>query len=88
MSAALRVEGLPSAYPGGAGPALRDVSLTVEPGAFVVLAGPSAGGKSTLLRAAGGLVPHFHGGRFAGRVTVGGLDTRDEFAGCGVRRGP
>ena len=64
-------------YPGAAQPALRDVSLTVAPGEFVVLAGLSAGGKSTLLRAACGLVPHFHGGAFGGRVTVGGLDTRD-----------
>src|SRR5581483_2931091 len=31
---------------------------------------------STLLRALAGLVPHFHGGRFTGRVEVGGLDTR------------
>jgi len=29
------------------------------------------------VRAACGLVPHFHGGTFAGRVEVGGLDTRD-----------
>ena len=42
-----------------------------------MLAGLSASGKSTLLRAACGLVPHFHGGEFAGRVSVGGLDTRE-----------
>src|SRR5262249_20311665 len=28
------------------------------------------------VRALAGLVPHFHGGRFAGRVEVAGLDTR------------
>jgi energy-coupling factor transport system ATP-binding protein len=38
--------------------------------------GPSGSGKSTLLRAFAGLVPHFHGGRFSGRVEVAGLDTR------------
>ena len=38
--------------------------------------GPSGSGKSTLLRALAGLVPHFHGGRFAGRVEVAGRDTR------------
>src|ERR671920_545307 len=46
------------------------------PGEFVVLAGGSGSGKSTLLRAASGLVPHFHGGEFAGRLEAGGLDTR------------
>ncbi|HEX2016649.1 MAG TPA: ATP-binding cassette domain-containing protein [Solirubrobacteraceae bacterium] len=63
-------------YPGAQEPALRGVSLAVAPGEFCVVAGASASGKSTLLRAACGLVPHFHGGEFAGRVTVGGLDTR------------
>jgi energy-coupling factor transport system ATP-binding protein len=52
------------------------VSLTVEPGELIVIAGGSGSGKSTLLRAVSGLVPHFHGGTFAGTVTVGGLDTR------------
>ncbi len=64
-------------YPGAAQPALREVSFTLAPGEFCVLAGRSASGKSTLLRAAAGLVPHFHGGSFAGRVTVAGLDTRE-----------
>jgi energy-coupling factor transporter ATP-binding protein EcfA2 len=70
-----RVEHLSYAYPGGHG-ALSDVSLALEPGEVVALLGPSGGGKSTLLRALAGLVPHFHGGRFSGRVEVGGLDTR------------
>jgi energy-coupling factor transporter ATP-binding protein EcfA2 len=58
-------------------PALRDVSLTIAPGEFCLLAGLSGHGKSTLLRAACGLAPHFHGGRFAGRVALCGLDTRE-----------
>jgi energy-coupling factor transport system ATP-binding protein len=57
-------------------PALAKASLSVEPGELVVVLGSSGSGKSTLLRAFAGLVPHFHGGRFSGRVEVAGLDTR------------
>ncbi len=64
-------------YPGAAAPALRDVDLQVADGEFVVLAGRSAAGKSTLLRAACGLVPHFHGGEAAGTGAVCGLDLRE-----------
>ena len=64
-------------YPGARADALRGVSLAIEPGEFVVLAGLTASGKSTFLRAASGLVPHFHGGTFCGRVITGGLDSRE-----------
>ena len=56
------------------GAALRDVSFQLGAGEFAVLAGRSASGKSTLLRAACGLVPHFHGGEIAGEVAVAGID--------------
>lgn len=70
---ALSIEGLTYAYPGTAA-ALRDISLTLPPGEFALLAGRSASGKSTLLRAACGLVPHFHGGEIDGRIEVAGID--------------
>jgi energy-coupling factor transport system ATP-binding protein len=73
----LALEQLSYRYPGASERALSDVTLSIEPGEFCVLAGLSASGKSTLLRAACGLVPHFHGGDFAGRVSVAGLDTRE-----------
>jgi energy-coupling factor transporter ATP-binding protein EcfA2 len=71
-----QVENLTFSYPGAKEPALADVSLGLDPGEVVTLLGPSGSGKTTLLRALAGLVPHFHGGRFAGRVRVGGQDTR------------
>ena len=71
------VAGLTYAYPGADRPALADVSLNIEPGEKVLVLGPSGGGKSTLLRALAGLVPHFHGGAFGGRVVVDGRDTRE-----------
>ncbi len=64
-------------YPDARRPALDDVSFEVAAGEFCLLAGLSGHGKSTLLRAACGLVPHFHGGGFAGRVRLAGLDTRE-----------
>src|SRR5256885_8949701 len=60
-------------YPGAEASALREVTLCID-GGLTVVAGPSGGGKSTLLRVFNGLVPHFHGGRVAGFARVGDLD--------------
>jgi energy-coupling factor transporter ATP-binding protein EcfA2 len=70
----LAIDGLSYAYPHAPRPALADVSLTLAPGEFALLAGRSASGKSTLLRAACGLVPHFHGGEIEGGIHVAGID--------------
>jgi len=71
---ALTIEDLTYSYPNTTRPALSDVSLTLGAGEFALLAGRSACGKSTLLRAACGLVPHFHGGEIEGSVNVAGID--------------
>jgi energy-coupling factor transport system ATP-binding protein len=71
----IEVSGLTFAYPHASQPILDDVTLSIQEGEAVLVVGPSGGGKSTFLRCLNGLVPHFHGGRFAGRVAVAGLDT-------------
>jgi len=61
-------------YEGG-NEAVSGVNLRVEAGEFVLLCGPSGGGKSTILRALNGLIPHYFRGKMSGKVIVGGLDT-------------
>lgn len=63
-------------YPNATRPALHDLSLTICEGEFMLVVGASGSGKSTFLRCINGLVPHFYGGRFGGRVRVAGYDTQ------------
>ncbi|MEU0663167.1 ABC transporter ATP-binding protein [Streptomyces lavendulocolor] len=72
----IRFENVTVTYADAGAPTLAGVDLTVPEGELVLLVGPSGVGKSTLLNAVSGLVPHFTGGTLRGRVTVGGRDTR------------
>ncbi|MET9731686.1 ATP-binding cassette domain-containing protein [Streptomyces sp. NPDC006458] len=72
----IRFEDVSITYEGAAGPSVRGVDFEVPEGELVLLVGPSGVGKSTVLGAVGGLVPHFTGGTLRGRVTVAGRDTR------------
>lgn len=73
----IQVDQLTYRYPRQFRDALSGVCWQVEEGEFVLLAGASGSGKTTLLRCLNGLVPHFHGGTFGGRVLVADLDTRE-----------
>ena len=70
----LRVDRLDVWYPGRAGPALRGVTLAVEPGEVVAIAGPSGCGKSTLLSVLLGLTPIERGSVRVGDVDLADLD--------------
>jgi energy-coupling factor transport system ATP-binding protein len=64
-------------YNDAARPTLHRVSLVIPEGELCVVVGETGTGKSTLLRAINGLVPHFSGGTLAGTVTVDGRTTRE-----------
>jgi energy-coupling factor transport system ATP-binding protein len=63
-------------YPDAVAPVLRKVSLTIEEGMLCLVTGATGAGKTSLLAAINGLVPHFTGGTVSGSVVVGGRDTR------------
>lgn len=63
------------AYTGG--PTLfAGLTLDLEPGQLVLVAGGTGSGKSTLLATLNGLAPHFTGGTLTGEVRVHGRSTR------------
>ncbi len=74
----IEVHDVTYSYPDGETPVLRNLSLEVEEGEFLLVIGASGSGKSTLLRCLNGLVPHFYGGNFRGKLTVAGLDPLSE----------
>jgi energy-coupling factor transporter ATP-binding protein EcfA2 len=55
---------------------LRGVDLSIAPGSFVLIGGPSGGGKSTLAHALMGLIPQTIPAEVEGRVSIAGLDPR------------
>lgn len=67
----LALENVSVRYAGKAAPALDEVNLTIESGAFAVLVGPSGSGKSTLLGCLAGIERPT-----AGEVSAGGRPVR------------
>ncbi|MBN1236252.1 MAG: ATP-binding cassette domain-containing protein [Methanotrichaceae archaeon] len=61
--------GIYTAYEGGDKPVIKDLSLSVDRGEYVVIGGPNSAGKTTLLESINGLVKITHGS-----ATVCGLD--------------
>lgn len=73
----VEVDDLTFRYRRATEPALRNVSLRIEPGEVLLVAGPSGCGKSTLIRALNGLIPHAYRGELSGSVRVGGRSTTE-----------
>lgn len=53
---------------------LKKINLTIQKGECVLLSGRSGCGKTTLLRALNGLIPHFYDGGIEGEVIVENMD--------------
>jgi osmoprotectant transport system ATP-binding protein len=70
--AAIELEGLTKRYPGGAQPAVDNVSMDIRAGETVVLVGPSGCGKSTTLKMINRLIEPT-----GGRIRIGGEDVTD-----------
>ncbi len=75
---AVRTEALWKIYPQEPAPveAVRDLTLEVERGEFLALAGPSGSGKSTLLNLLGGLTRPTRGHIWVDDAELGGMSDR------------
>ncbi len=70
----LVIEGLTFRYRIRSEPALCDVSLILERGELLLVAGASGCGKTTLIRCINGLIPRSYKGELSGRVLLQGQD--------------
>jgi len=73
----IETNNLTYSYPNSKAPSIRNVSIKINKGDFVILTGPSGCGKTTLCRCFNGLVPHFYNGNLEGKITVAGLDVSE-----------
>jgi energy-coupling factor transport system ATP-binding protein len=73
----IEIRDLTFTHDGADRPVLRDVSMSIDEGELVLVAGRTGSGKSTLLGTINGLTPHFSGGTLAGDVLVEGRSIRD-----------
>lgn len=66
------------AYPDSTDGGLKNISLTVPDGQFVLLCGRSGCGKTTLTRLLNGLIPQFFAGELTGKVLLNGESIPDK----------
>ena len=68
------IQNLSFRYSTGDHPALADISLTIPAGQLVLIMGAGGAGKSTLINAFNGLIPHFFKGSISGSVRLSGVN--------------
>jgi energy-coupling factor transporter ATP-binding protein EcfA2 len=62
-------------YKGNNEYALKDIDLRIKANKFILLAGETGSGKTSLIRCINGLIPQFYAGFFKGSVEIDGKDT-------------
>lgn len=75
MDPIIRIDHVSFSYGEASARALDDVTLSVSPGDFLGIIGPSGAGKTTLASAMSGAIPHHYTGPLFGSVLVDGKDT-------------
>lgn len=73
----IKIENVSFRYPSRKEYAIKDINLHIKKGEFVVLTGISGCGKTTLLKALNGIIPHESTGEFNGNILIDGLNTRE-----------
>lgn len=73
---AIELTNISYCYPNVVEPSLKNVSLAVEKGKFIVLMGSTGAGKTTLALCLNGLIPQLLEGKLTGRVSVAGKNVR------------
>ncbi len=64
-------------YPGETQPVLRDINVSIDSGAFVVIYGKSGSGKSTLGKALAGFLFQDEIPNYSGKILINGADISD-----------
>ena len=73
----ITIEGLTFQYKNSNRNAVEDVHLSIRGGDFLGIIGESGAGKTTLIRAINGIIPHHLPGDYYGSVQIDGEDTFD-----------
>ena len=73
----IRIQDLTFTYQHEERPAVAEISMDLRAGDFLGIIGPAGAGKTTLVRAISGIIPHHYQGDYYGRITVDGMDTVD-----------
>ena len=76
-AAPLAIEGLTFRYHTRTEPALHEISVTLERGELLLVAGASGCGKTTLIRCINGLIPRSYNGDLEGQILLYGQDASE-----------